>query len=112
MVYSNPRKRLFRVQSPDSGLHTHHRILREPPPCGPILVNTRLTRRAGLRRSRPWYELKRDAGPSPGLRGKNGTCSEKNDKKGPKTVRFLLGTISQFFRDFRGFPKIQVENHE
>ena len=39
MVYSNPRKRLFRVQSPDSGLHTHHRILREPPPCGPILVN-------------------------------------------------------------------------
>ena len=38
MVYSNPRKRLFRVQSPDSGLHTHHRILREPPPCGPILV--------------------------------------------------------------------------
>ena len=73
---------------------------------------TRLTRRAGLRRSLPWYEQKRDAGPSPGLRGKNGTFSEKMPKKGPKTgsgCMLLLGTISQFFRDFPGFPKIQVE---
>ena len=73
---------------------------------------TRLTRRAGLRRSRRWYELKRDAGPSPGLRGKNKTFSEKSDKKGPETGSggmLLIGTISQFFRDFRGFPKIQVE---
>ena len=45
---------------------------------------TRLTRRAGLRRSRPWYELKRDAGPSPDLAGKNMTFSEKNDRKGSK----------------------------
>ena len=73
---------------------------------------TRLTRRAGLGRSRPWYELKRDAGPSPGLAGKNGTFSEKNDKKGSKNrVRLdhSHSEISQFFREFPGFPKIQVE---
>ena len=71
-----------------------------------------MTRRAGLRRSRPWYKLKRDAGPSPGLAGKNGTFSEKMTKKGPKTGSggiVPVGTISQFFRDFPGFPKIQVE---
>ena len=37
---------------------------------------------------------------------------KKMPKKGPKTGSggmLLLGTISQFFRDFRGFPKIQVE---
>ena len=43
---------------------------------------TRLAHRAGLRRSRPWYKLKRDAGPSPGLAEKNGPFSEKSDKKG------------------------------
>ena len=73
---------------------------------------TRLTRRAGLRRSRPWYKLKRDAGPSPGLAGKNGTFSEKNDKKGSQNrVRLdhSHSEISQFFHEFPGFPKIQVE---
>ena len=33
-------------------------------------------------------------------------------KKGSQTGsggKLLLGTISQFFHDFRGFPKIQVE---
>ena len=73
---------------------------------------TILTRRAGLRRSRPWYKLKRDAGPSPGLAGKNGTFSEKRDKKGSQNrVRLdhSHSEISQFFREFPGFPKIQVE---
>ena len=80
-------------------------------PGGP-LNDTRLTRRAGLRRSRPWYELKRDAGPSPDLAGKNGTFSEKIIKKDPKTGSGWINplmVISQFFRDFPGFPKIQVE---
>ena len=68
------------------------------------IILTRLTRRAGLRRRLA------KSGLSP--RGKNGTFSEKNDKKGPKTGSggiVPVGTISQFFRDFRGFPKIQVE---
>ena len=75
-------------------------------------LGTRLTRRAGLRRSRPWYKLKRDAGPSPGLAGKNGTFSEKSDKKGSQNrVRLdhSHSEISQFFHEFPGFPKIQVE---
>ena len=75
-------------------------------------ITTRLTRRAGLRRSRPWYKLKRDAGPSPGLAGKTELFQKKVTKKGPKTGSggmLLLGTISLFFRDFPGFPKIQVE---
>ena len=65
-----------------------------------------------MRRSRPWYELKRDAGPSPGLTGKNGTFSEKNDKKWSKTGSggiVPVGAISLFFHEFPGFPKIQVE---
>ena len=73
---------------------------------------TRLTRRAGLRRSRPWYKVKRDAGPSPGLAGKNGTFSEKNDKKGSQNrvqLDHSHSEISLFFREFPGFPKIQVE---
>ena len=77
-----------------------------------ILPLTRLTRRAGLRRSRPWYKLKRDAGPSPGLAGKNGTFSEKSDKKGSQNrVRLdhSHSVISLFFREFPGFLKIQVE---
>ena len=69
---------------------------------------TRLTRRAGLRRSRPWYELKRDTGPSPGLRGENGTFSEKVTKTGSGGIT-PVGTISQCFRHFQGFLKIQVE---
>ena len=73
--------------------------------------STRLTRRAGLRRSRPWYKLKRDAGPSPGLAENNRTFSEKY-KKGSQTgsgwiTPFMV--ISQFFREFPGFLKIQVE---
>ena len=51
---------------------------------GHSLVSTRLTRRAGLRRSRPWYELKRDIGPSPGLRGKT-ELFQKKMKKYPKS---------------------------
>ena len=44
--------------------------------------------------------------------GKTELFQKKVPKKGPKTGSggmLLLGTISQFFRDFRGFPKIQVE---
>ena len=44
--------------------------------------------------------------------GKTELFQKKMPKKGPKTGSggmLLLGTISQFFRDFRGFPKIQVE---
>ena len=69
---------------------------------------TRLTRRAGLRRSRPWYELKRDAGPSPGLRGKNRTFSEKSDKKGSQNgvsvYHSLVGDI-EVFSSFSGIPE-------
>ena len=64
-----------------------------------------MTRRAGLRRRLA------KSGLSP--RGKNGTFSEKNaKKKGPKTGSggiTPVGTISQFFHHFRGFPKIRVE---
>ena len=44
--------------------------------------------------------------------GKTELFQKKMPKKGPKTGSggmLLLGTISQFFRDFPGFPKIQVE---
>ena len=44
--------------------------------------------------------------------GKTELFQKKVPKKGPKTGSggmLLLGTISQFFRDFPGFPKIQVE---
>ena len=44
--------------------------------------------------------------------GKTELFQKKMTKKDPKTGSggmLLLGTISQFFRDFRGFPKIQVE---
>ena len=45
--------------------------------------------------------------------GKTALFQKKVTKKGPKTGSggmLLLGTISQFCRDFRGLPKIQVEN--
>ena len=67
-------------------------------------IITGLTRRAGLRRRLA------KSGLSP--RGKNGTFSEKNDKKGSQNrVRLdhSHSVISQFFREFPGFPKIQVE---
>ena len=44
--------------------------------------------------------------------GKTELFQKKVPKKGPKTGSggmLLLGTISQLFRDFPGFPKIQVE---
>ena len=44
--------------------------------------------------------------------GKTALFQKKVTKKGPKTGSggmLLLGTISQFFHHFRGFPKIQVE---
>ena len=44
--------------------------------------------------------------------GKTKLFQKKMTKKGPKMESggmLLLGTISQFFRDFREFPKIQVE---
>ena len=44
--------------------------------------------------------------------GKTELFQKKMTKKGPKTGSggmLLLGMISQFFHDFRGFPKIQVE---
>ena len=44
--------------------------------------------------------------------GKTELFQKKVPKKGPKTGSggmLPLGTISQFFRDFPGFPKIQVE---
>ena len=46
------------------------------------------------------------------LQGKTALFQKKVIKKGPKTGSggiVPVGTISQFFRDFRGFPKIQVE---
>ena len=67
-------------------------------------VITRLTRRAGLRR-----RLEK-SGLSP--RGKNGTFPKKVTKKSPKTGSGWInptGTISQFFHEFPGSPKIQVE---
>ena len=69
-----------------------------------ITTNTRLTRRAGLRRRLTKSGLT--------LRGKNGTFSEKVIKKGPKTgsVCIVLQKVkSKFFRHFQGFLKIQVE---
>ena len=44
--------------------------------------------------------------------GKTKLFQKKMPKKGPKTGSdgiTPVGTISQFFRDFPGFPKIQVE---
>ena len=44
--------------------------------------------------------------------GKTELLQKKCKKKGPKTGSggiTPVGTISQFFRDFPGFPKIQVE---
>ena len=46
------------------------------------------------------------------LEGKTELFLKKVPKKGPKTGSggiTPVGTISQFFRDFPGFPKIQVE---
>ena len=46
------------------------------------------------------------------LEGKTELFQKKMTKKGPKTGSggiTPVGTISQFFRDFPGFPKIQVE---
>ena len=46
------------------------------------------------------------------LQGKTALFQKKVIKKGPKTGSggiVPVGTISQFFRDFPGFPKIQVE---
>ena len=75
-------------------------------------LKTRLTRRAGLRRSRPWYELKRDAGPSLGLAEKNLTFSEKSDKKESQNRVRLNGSLYgdfSVFHEFPEFPKIQDE---
>ena len=44
--------------------------------------------------------------------GKTELFQKTKTKKGPKTGfggMLLLGTISQVFRGFRGFPQIQVE---
>ena len=44
--------------------------------------------------------------------GKTKLCQKKNTKTGPKTGSggiTPVGTISQFFRHFQGFPEIQVE---
>ena len=46
------------------------------------------------------------------LQGKTGFFQKKVIKKGPKTGSggiVPVGTISQFFHEFPGFPKIQVE---
>ena len=50
--------------------------------------------------------------PHQALQGKTALFQKKVIKKGPKTGSggiVPVGTISQFFRDFPGFPKIQVE---
>ena len=50
--------------------------------------------------------------PHQALQGKTELFQKKVIKKGPKTGSggiVPVGTISQFFRDFPGFPKIQVE---
>ena len=50
--------------------------------------------------------------PHQALQGKTELFQKKMTKKGPKTGSggiVPVGTISQFFRDFPGFPKIQVE---
>ena len=61
---------------------------------------TRLTRRAGLRRRLAKSGLT--------LRGKNGTFSEKSDKKGSQNgvhvYRSLLGDI-EVFSSFSGIPE-------
>ena len=44
--------------------------------------------------------------------GETELFQKKNNKKGPKTGSggmLPLGTISQFFHHFQGFPKIQFE---
>ena len=72
------------------------------------VIITRLTRRAGLRRSRHWYELKRDTGLSPGRQGKNGTFSEKKRQKGSQNgVRrdYSCRYDFSFFASFSGVPE-------
>ena len=57
---------------------------------------------------RPWYELKRDAGPSPGLRGKNGTFSEKSAKKGSQNGVRVYRSLRYdllVFSSFSGIPE-------
>ena len=50
--------------------------------------------------------------PHQALQGKTELFQKKVTKKGPKTGSggiVPVGTISQFFHEFPGFPKIQVE---
>ena len=50
--------------------------------------------------------------PHQALQGKTELFQKKVTKKGPKSRSGWInptGTISQFFREFRGFLKIQVE---